>query len=122
MEAAAQGSPPVLLGFVEAVKLMANLGIDGAKHGLEQSGLVGEVVMQRPAGDARLGRQRIERDLCEAPFGEGAAGGGDEPRRRLFGSPGAGGKSAIDIRTVCDYRIDIRMVCQMRRNGKCPEG
>ena len=79
--------------MIEAFKLMADFGIDGAQHSLKQPGLVGEVVMQRSAGNARLGRQGIERDLCEAPFGEGAAGGGDEQRRRLFGGLRAGGKS-----------------------------
>ena len=73
----------------EAIAKM--LGVDRAKNGGEEAGLVDEMVGERAAREAGFGGQRIKRDVGEAAFSEGRAGGGDQAFGRFGGLAGARG-------------------------------
>ena len=90
MEAGAEGLPFVRFGIVDAVKFGTDFGIDGTQHGFEQAGLVGEMVVQGATGHARLGRERVERDLRETLSRKGGAGGRHKAGGGAFGGFGAG--------------------------------
>lgn len=81
-------APRITCIVVDAVKFIADFGIDGAEHGFEQPGLVLEVVMQSATGDARLGGQGIKRDMGEALGGKGVARRCDQACGGLFGGLG----------------------------------
>jgi hypothetical protein len=75
---------------VDRLQLGADLGVDAAQHGLEQPRLVAEMVVQRAAGHARLGRQRVQRHFGKAARGKGRAGHRDQPVGGGAGDIGAG--------------------------------
>ena len=54
------------------------------------------MVVKRAAGDARLGRERVERDMGEALRGEGLTRRGDKARGGLFGGLGPARRAGQD--------------------------
>ncbi len=71
------------------VDLGPDLVVHLAQHGLEQPGLVAEVMVQRAARQPGLGRDRVKRDLGKAPRREGRPRDGQQAVRRVLRHVGA---------------------------------